>query len=443
MRALFLFTILLFLNSTLFSQKFWFTTYSFPGGYKNSIEKIHDSLILVSTDHSLLVSSDKGINWDIKLYASKINCIYYSKNNRVFLGGSGKIFYSDNLSNWDSLSLPTGHQVLQFAENNSAIYLITGGFNNVQGYVGDGIFKSQDNGLTWQKKNNGLGSILSSQFIKVDKYNRLIVAFADNYISNQSGIYISSDDANSWQRVLVKVDGKGSISSDELRIEDFTNLSITTKDSVVISFDGTAVNVGVRLNLTKHIDDLLSNNFWKQIIVSNTNTWWMDRTIGPLHIAQNGDWYSSIQGTINTGGSLYSQFEGREWVRHQYGLGLDHNGMFNSQKFVEMSNGRIYMIQIGDERVYFTDTSMSTGVDDNYKPVYNVYPNPVNTNEELTLNFDNSKIKTIEIYNSNPQLIHQQMIKENSFKYIFEKSGLYLIRISEGTETYFKKVIVN
>lgn len=443
MRALFLFIYLSLAFNSAYAQKFWLTTYSFPGGYKNGIEKINDSLILVSTENSLLASTDKGVNWDVKLNASKINCIYHAKNNRIFLGGAGKVFYSDNLLNWDSLVLPTGYQILQFVENNSAIYLISGGFNTVQGYVGDGIYKSNNNGITWERKNNGLGSILSSQFIKVDKYDRLIAAFADNNISNQSGIYISSDNADTWQRIIVKVDGKGAISSEALRIEDFTNLSITDEDSVVISFDGTANNVGVRLNLTKHIDDLLLNNFWTKITVFNSNMWWMDRSMGPLHISQKGDWYSSLQGTFNTGGSLYSNTKGSTWLRHQYGLGIDFSGSFNTQKFIEMGNGRIYMIQYGDERVYFTDTSQFNNVDNNYQSTISFYPNPIFNDQLLNIEFNSTQTKDIKIYNLDAQLIDEIQSNENIVRYKFNSKGVYIIYVNEAGRIYYNKVIVN
>ena len=443
MRTLFLFIIILSISNLTYSQKFWLITNSFPSGYKNDIEQIADSVILVSTDNELSLSFDQGKNWNQSLYASRINTIYHSANGRLFLGGAGKIFYTDDLLSWDSIPLPTGHQVLQFAEHNSAIYLITGGFNNVQGYVGDGVFKSNNNGLSWERKNNGLGFILSAQFIKVDKYDRLIVAFADNNISQQSGLYISSNNADSWQRIVVKVDGKNAISSDALKIEDFTNLSITNNDSIVISFDGIADNVGVRLNLTKHIDDLLLDNFWNRIKVFNSNMWWMDRSMGPLHISQSGDWYSSLYGSINTGGSLFSKTNGTTWLRHQYGLGVDYNGMFNTQKFIELRNGKIFMIQYGDERVYTTDTSLTTNVDDIHVTNNKVYPNPISNGETLQIDFVDTKSKTIEIYNMNSQLINKIETTEKVVKYIFKKAGLYVIYINEGNKAYYKKVIVN
>jgi hypothetical protein len=145
-----------------------------------------------------------------------------------------------------------------------------------------------------------------------------------------------------------------------------------------------ADNAAVQLNLCKAVRDLQQPGFWHRIQVLSSPTWWMDWLLQDLYEARNGDVYSSVPGSMSMGGSWYRP-AGGAWGRYTAGLGLDAAGLYGPQQHYEFSNGRIFMIQYLDERIYRTDRSipLSGGQPDETPRL--AYPNPARAGAWISL----------------------------------------------------------
>ncbi|HLP22018.1 MAG TPA: T9SS type A sorting domain-containing protein, partial [Chitinophagales bacterium] len=199
-------------------------------------------------------------------------------------------------------------------------------------------------------------------------------------------------------------------------------------------------------NLRKHIADVSSNSKWDQYLVNNTNMFWMDRALGDIHFAQNGDWYSSHANTINIGGTYFRKNNTTNWHRHDEGLGLDIYQQRNWQRHVETSTGKIFMIQNLDERIYVTDTSRYTPTAINEikdKPVISVYPNPSEAGTQKTLLLDNEEETQIALVDLTGKLIFSTTVKDNY--YIFKTpdvKGMYILHIQQENTLQSIKLVV-
>ncbi len=424
------------------AQKFWLLTYSFPQGYKNCIELYNDSSILVGQNDGVWFTENEGIDWVKVLNAKSIQKLYKSKAGRVFAGGYGKIYFTDNLISWDSVNINQPHFISGFTENNHGIYASTFSFDINVGYNGAGVFKSINNGFDWTLQNNGILETPSVQHIKADKNGRLYISVANSNVSPNAGLYISNNNAETWQHVPIEIDGKNVIPGN-IKIEFFTALNIINNDSLLISFEGIAVNQLVRLNLIKPLSEVSASSLWRPVTVINKNYWWLDRPIGETITVKEHQWYSSLAGSINVGGTLFSSDDGHSWWKHSQGLGLDYTGMFNQQFFVKNSKSKVFMIQNGDERVYWTDTSALTSVDLNKQKLeLLVYPNPSKTSSTFFVDTKNKEEKIIELYTMEGRLVYSTTSTQEIIPLQIESAGMYVLIMKTSNGFNSQKVIV-
>jgi hypothetical protein len=273
--------------------------------------------------------------------------------------------------------------------------------------VGDGVFFSDDQGKTWTQRNSGLGNYKAGERIACDKNGKIYLAVADENVSGNGGLFISGDNGLSWQHIDIQIDGKNSIPN-QIKVANTTGLTFTPDDSLIVSLSGIAVNTLVQLNIKKKITDVKDNSFWKPFIISNTSTWWDDRLMGNVYFAKNGDRYSSVAGSVSQGGTYFQKKEKNTWQRYDYGLGLDMNGTRNFQYFAENSSGKVFMIQMLDERIYWTDESLLTSAP---APIeskgFSIFPNPVKRGEIVQLLSDKDLNEhQISVYDSTGKVVH-------------------------------------
>lgn len=429
------FILILFLSFQAKAQKFWLTTYEFPYGPKTGITLTKDNCLFVGFKNGVIKSCDEGNHFEISLKSSAVFTIFSTKEGKVLAGGSGKIFITDSSGqNWDSISIDSPYPVIQFVENsNQELFTVTSAYkDSLMDFVGSGVFFSGDKGLTWIPRNNGLGNYKSCGRITVDRNNRLYAAASDNYMSGNGGLFISDNNGIEWKHIDITIDGKNAI-NDHLQVGNALCLSVSPEDSLNFSFSGTAVNTYVEVNLRKSIYDIEKDTFWKVYQVFNSNLWWDDRIIFNIHFAKNGNWYSSNEGTRNAAATYYSKNKGQTWSKVDYGLGLNDHLIRTEQFFAENQEGKIFMVQWLDERIYWTDASIPTSsnpieeLTTDLKP----FPNPVNKNGNFSIRLDKYfGISEINIYdNLGRKVISDSTL--NSFHNIKApvNSGIYFIEV--------------
>lgn len=430
--------IIIFFTTGLFpisnAQRFWLTTYSFPGGPKTGITMANDSCLFVGLTNNVIRSCNDGYSWDSTLNTNAIFTLFTTNSGRVLAGGDGKIFYTDNLGeSWDTATLNTSYPVTKIIQNvNGDLFAITGVLDINLGFVGAGVFYSGDNGNQWTQRNNGLGSYLSCEQITHDDNGRLYLAVADEFVSGNAGLFISDNSAQQWQHIAIDIDGQNVINN-RIKVGNTRGLSVSPDDSIYMSFSGTAFNVGVTLNIHKSIYDVTDTTKWTINTVSNVSNWYNDRQLNNIHFAANGDWYSSMPGSLNTGGTFFSIDKGRTWNQQLQGLGFDQSGQFSVQYFSENDSGKIYMVQLMDERIYWADTSVHTAVPDDLageKNQVHIFPNPVKTGGVLKIQFaDNSNEKTVTVTDILGRTVFVKKAKDILVFDAPTEKGIYLVNV--------------
>lgn len=392
-----LFCLLLILPGIAPAQKFWLTTYEFPGGPKTGIAALGDSLLFAGLTDGVLRSDNEGDNWQQILWASQIVSIQVTPDGTILAGGVGKIFISNDFGDsWDSVSLGHDYLVLRFAQlPNGHLFAITAGTDPNLGYVGAGVYCSVDQGLSWEQRNNGLNNYLSADQIAADADGRLYLTVRNELSNGEGGFFYSDNEGLWWQQMDIKIDGENVIENDIL-IHVTTGLSVTHQDSLYLCLDGVAGSSYVRLNLSKHLSDVDEPSQWNIMKAWNGATWWLDRPLNLVHVAQNGDAYSSVGGTIGFGGTFFRKAGANDWNRHLEGLGLTIFDDLGAQHFAELPNGKIFMIQYFDERIYWADTSQTTSfvvTPPAELPSWQMFPNPVAANSEIQVVLDSAGVQ--------------------------------------------------
>lgn len=430
----------------LYSQKFWLTTYEFPFGAKTGITLVDDSTLFAGFTTGVIRSLNGGYRFTESLKTRSIFTVFSTKSGSIFAGSSGKVFRStNNGTTWDSIPLNITYPVTQIINDHQGnLFAITGTNDIENGYVGAGVFFSDNNGQTWTPRNNGLGSYLCCEQIATDKNGRIYLAVADEYATGNGGLFISDNKGLQWVHIDISFDGKDVVPN-EVSITNTTGLSVSPDDSLFLSVTGVSINSEVRLNLRKNINEIQNNKLWDCYKVSGTSSWWLDRPLNNIYFAGNGDCYSSVTNSINSGGTFFKNKNTTAWKRIDYGLGLDMYGGRNIQHFAETSKGKIYMIQMLDERIYWADTSeVKTQLSDQPFVGFIIYPNLIKRGQQI-------KIRTSFVSSSSTIYIYNTLGKINEIKTLQnpeivikapEKIGHYIVCLENDNKRYYSKLVV-
>jgi hypothetical protein len=168
--------------------------------------------------------------------------------------------------------------------------------------------------------------------------------------------------------------------------------------------------------------------------------------MGNVYFAKNGDRYSSVAGSVNQGGTYFQKKGKNTWQRYDYGLGLDMNGERNFQYFAENSSGRVFMIQSLDERIYWTDESITTSSPAPIKSQdFTVFPNPSQPGSTVTLLSDkNLSGYQITIYDSTGKVVHTfEKTFQNPTVISPSTPGIYIIVARKQQERIISRLVVS
>lgn len=430
------------------AQRFWLTTYEFPYGAKTGITLTKNNGLFVGLTNGIIRSVDEGNHFERVLKSSAIFSIFSTHDGKVLAGGSGKIFITDSSGQtWDSIAIDAVYPVIQFAENSKGdLFAIASGFDsNKEDFAGAGVLFSNDRGRSWTQRNSGLGAYTSCEKIEIDKNDRLYAASADKYNSGHAGLFISDDNGLHWKHIDVTIDGKHVIEN-QLKVGNTFGLSVSPQDSLHFSFAGLAGLAGVEINCRKSINDVEKNNFWETDPVSNSNLWWEDTNLFDIYYAKNGDRYSSCEGTMNSGATYYQKNGSRRWTKVDYGLGLTMSGRRDIQFFAENPEGKIFMVQLLDERVYWTDASLLTSADPapGLLNQLKLYPNPVISGEYLSIQgFENNRTCGINVFDGLGRRVISDLASGTIHRLkVSLKPGLYYLQVADRSTRETQQFVV-
>jgi hypothetical protein len=91
------------------------------------------------------------------------------------------------------------------------------------------------------------------------------------------------------------------------------------------------------------------------------------------------------------------------------------------------------------------NTSVGIELIANKKPSLILSPNPTSIGE-VDINISKSLVKSINVYNSNLQLINSKIIAKDNFNLTVEletqSQGIYFVEVKTSNNIYFEKLIV-
>ncbi|MCX7908758.1 MAG: T9SS type A sorting domain-containing protein [Ignavibacteria bacterium] len=239
-----------------------------PTSLKNGrIQYIYsnNNYIWAASDKGLFLSTDGGNNWnvtnlsDIELFTVATN------DSLVVAGANGFVYLSTNFGeSWQKKQLPLA--LVQGID-------IDG--NNIYAATNIGLFVSFDKGKNWVLKNQGIQNI-NTMSVKAVKNNVLLGTY-------ENGIFLSTDNCNSWKQVggnitykiyslsgeknyLFAATDKGILFSDNFG-ESWQNTNVTLQKVNVVHFCNSYVFAGLT-NKIFFSKDLGIN--WKEHDFSNT-----------------------------------------------------------------------------------------------------------------------------------------------------------------------------
>jgi hypothetical protein len=118
----------------------------------------------------------------------------------------------------------------------------------------------------------------------------------------------------------------------------------------------------------------------------------------------------------------------------------------SEQFFAERQNGRIFMIQYLDERIYKTDKSIVTGAGkpDLQETHFEMYPNPAKQWEKLVVRVPKiNQNSRISVYNlDGKKLFTSPLFSEKQEITIPWKKGVYLVETRTKNNTNTQKLLV-
>lgn len=333
--------ILLFAFTLLFNaaQAQWQSMNGPQGRYVRSI-LCTDSLYYAATGGGVMVSSDKGLNWEFRnngLTSCDTKCLA-SYNDTVFLATDENIFRTtDGGLHWTPDPYLHNHYIKHILVHNGSLLASTyiqGVYQSTEGTQGEyvtglfpsdvrypyfmsdnddaifiatyrrGVYRSFNDGASWESCNNGLGN----DILGIYCHNGKVFA-----TSLGQGIMVSSDNGNTWTSANLNKQAKG-----YAHLGD-TLYAACINDGVFASYDN---------GVTWH-------NFNSNL--PSKSLWCMDARDGYLFV---GD----TQGRIYRGNS-----DGSGWIRTNTPTFLASVGN------IGFSNGRLLAATHGSDMFYTDD----------------------------------------------------------------------------------------
>lgn len=454
--------LLLVLPGSLIGQgvtDFWKQTISSPSNNteikllcianNNTKEKLY-----VGTSNGIYESNDDGVSWNY-LNTPSVPVLQLEVNGETICGVSNSnnlIISNDNGLTWKTTYIPNVNEITDvLIMNDGTLFVATGHIISVNGvgyYRGDGLFKSKDNGETWNNVNTGVPDGRYISKIIKDSKERIFIGY-NEYGRLDGQILYSNNLGRCWFDLPpVQFDWGGYPATSD--IAHISYMSFDANDILYLSFQGANGSAASSVILKNSYDGAINGSEWTHMNVVRGYTWFYQETYN-LFITSNNDMYASMLGTsFNLSGPFYSPYHQEEFNR----VGIqpivfnDGSYFFNLCTFAQHKNGRVFMVQLLDNIIYYTEESMSEplgipGEDDTLS--IHVFPNP--TSNHVTIQFnDQLKDSNISIRTlTGDLLLTPDNYLENKavFNNLNLEPGIYLVVLQAGEKIYQQKLIIN
>lgn len=349
-----------------------------------------DTLLLGAYDKGVYVTTDGGDTWQNTLsFAtdSPVYCISAFNGGLTLAGGEGVIYCSNDYGmSWRNVNAPCHYPIRCIIKSGNLLIACSGDYSFGVEY-GDGALLSDDNGNTWRSSNTGLPATKSVWAVAADRAGRIYAACSDINGSGLGGLYYSDNNGAMWRHMNLTIDGRGII-YDEVRLMEITNLAISPDDSIICSGNGVSGSVAVSGMFRNTFAAAAGAQKWLNAGLWRSVSFWLRSPAMSLSFINSDEVLGSYTGGLVTGGAYYSADKGNTWQRIVDGIDQVGGG-YNANAFCGVNGKRIYMIQHGDNDLYYTDSiTYKLNANTTYKKTSSndLYPNP--SKNVFTINTD-------------------------------------------------------
>lgn len=371
------------------SQTFWREVNSAPfDATINTCIAVHpatDNIFVGTASLGIFRSVDDGTTWqNVYQTDSVIFSLFIRSDGVIIAGGRGCVYRStDNGATWAQHSFAGVHPVTDvlFLPDGS-IFLGTGEIEDHGGIgvdEGDGVFLSQDGGITWTKKSNGLAGSLAVTALARMHSGRLVAATSNwNDRPFTGGVYYSDDGGAHWEFHHILIDGKHVV-PDSIDVYSIDAMIVDAQDRLLISMRGAGYSWDVQNPVACEFVAATSNSgaTWELLSIVPSSMFWMQATARSMYIDQMGGmWCSTFGGGAR--GIFYSRDNGARWQQQISGLFRSRTGAYEKVFFAQQADGALYATQEYDSHIYRSD-SLVTGVQEPLPGMVSlsVMPNPI------------------------------------------------------------------
>lgn len=432
---------------------FWREVSSFPTNSSpegNSWLMIHPTtqeMYVGTLKEGIFKSANKGISWQqvFDLKDTAINKIIVGPKNYLYAIADHYVFRSvNNGINWTRHDVGSDYQITDIERVGNRLVVSTASIvtllNNRDEFVGDGVYVSDDDGITWTQKNLGITFRKAITNLAVNSYDVVFASMA-SLDGLGGGLYYSTDAASTWNRVQQLSYITPSDTVDLTNIHHVHCLEVDAHDTLHLSFEGISVNVSAAGNMKINVNDLFWNLPWHAERVRMTGYEWDNQPYHTLHFARyHQHRYSSLHTPLSTviGGPYFQSAPQQNWARIPSGM-LPVGYGYVKTFFAEDADGRVYATQIGDHKIFYSDTSVGVNTSLPEEPetgvFVNLYPNPTSRFIHISLQKD-VFIKQALVYNQLGKLI-PIIVEGDSINVQGFDGGLYYLTIitNKGSTT--------
>lgn len=423
------------------------------GNSQNTIlnfDIMNNGNLLIATKNALYVgSATKTGREKVKVDLTDVNFsrLTVFNNSTILASTDGGLMVSENFGRNYYKLLLEGRVVLDAAVNST----------------GEIFASTKDNGFLKLNMNGEILANLSSQFngevvenVESDG-NSIIIA------NSKTIIKISNDGGMTWAKI------NGSISSISKIIQDAHG------KIVVITDEGTAFMLDTKTTMMNQLMVTATdiNGFGTDLA---GNLYLSSKTMGVFRSENNGESFTSFNTglTSNAVLKLTSSEEGNVYALTSDGIFQfdtqtnawykvvnDTEGNFSSATdlkaingpvktiFSNISNNNDVLVMSTSKGAYYTEPLSPASVSELANRVINIYPNPANSLNNLTLTMEQSSEADLNVYNSNGQIIAKLdnlYLKQGENKINLQLNNLtvgnYFVELKVGNLTLTKQMVI-
>ena len=274
-------------------------------------------------------SANKGISWQqvFDLKDTAINKIIVGPQNYLYAIDDHYVFRSvNNGINWTRHNVCSDYQITDIERVGNRLVVSTASIvrllNNRDEFVGDGVYVSDDDGITWTQKNLGITFKKAITNLAVNSYDVVFASMA-SLDGLGGGLYYSTDAASTWNRVQQLSYITPSDTVNLTNIHHIHCLEVDEHDTLHLSFEGISVNVSAAGNMKINVNDLFWNLPWHEERVRMSGYEWDNQPYHTLHFAHHQQHkYSSLHTPLSTviGGPYFQSAPQQNWARIPSGM---------------------------------------------------------------------------------------------------------------------------